>query len=43
MSLVDFGVCLLLVGIRCFSDISAYSNGEFLDDMDEFGAAISLS
>ena len=43
MSLVDFGVCLLLVGTRCFSDISVYSNGEFLDDMDKFGAAMSLS
>ena len=41
--LIDFGVCLLLVGTLCFSDISDYSNGEFLDDMDEFGAAIIFS
>jgi hypothetical protein len=44
--LVDFGVYLLPVGTPGFSDISVYSNGEFLDDMDdmdEFGAAISFS
>ena len=41
--LVDFGLCFLPVGTPGFSDISVYSNGEFLDDMDEFGAAIFFS
>ena len=40
---INFGACLLLVGTPAFSDISVYSNGEFLDAMDEFGAAISFS
>ena len=41
--LIDFGVCLLLVGTPGFSDISVHSNGEFLEAMDEFAAAISFS